>query len=151
MIPAGSGVLTVINAANPMMSAEACLSDIVISDLEGNPFDNIIIGDCVLLDLLSIEDIIPSEYSLSQNYPNPFNPVTNISFSVADAGQISLKVFDLLGTQVSELVNDFYIPGNYNVIWNAVDTYGNEVSSGVYIYQLSTKDGIFTNRMMLMR
>ena len=80
-----------------------------------------------------------------------FNPVTNISFSIADEGQISLKIFDLLGTQVNELVNDFYTPGNYNVIWNAVDTYGNEVSSGVYIYQLSTKDGIFTNRMMLMR
>ncbi|MDB4126367.1 DUF4397 domain-containing protein, partial [Candidatus Marinimicrobia bacterium] len=119
-IPAGSGVLTVINAANPMMSIETCLSDIVISDPGAIPFDDIIIGDCASLELLTVEDIIPSEYSLSQNYPNPFNPVTNISFSLADEGQISLKIFDLLGTQISELVNDFYMPGSYNIIWNAV-------------------------------
>ena len=151
LIPAGEGVLTSLTVLGE--ASDACLAELVFSDSIGNQLDAEV-TDCTTItisDPLSVDDMIPSEYNLSQNYPNPFNPATNISFSVADAGQISLKVFDLLGTQVSELINDFYIPGNYNVIWNAVDTYGNEVSSGIYIYQLSTKDGIFTNRMMLMR
>ena len=143
LIPAGSGVLTSLTVLG--LTDDACLADLVFSDSVGGGLDAEVV-DCTTISIgnpLATEDIMPSEYNLSQNYPNPFNPVTNISFSVAEAGQISLKVFDLLGTQVSELANDFYMPGNYNVIWNAVDTYGNEVSSGVYIYQLSTKDGIY--------
>ena len=101
--------------------------------------------------MLSIDGGLPSEYSLSQNYPNPFNPVTNISFSIIEAGNISLKVYDLSGKEISELANGFYVPGNYDVRWDAVDAYGNEVSSGIYIYQLITQDVVLSNRMVLMR
>ena len=68
-----------------------------------------------------------------------------------DAGQVSLKVYDLSGKEINELSNNFYTPGAYNVIWDATDSYGNQVSSGIYIYQLQTKDGILSNSMILMR
>ena len=93
----------------------------------------------------------PNEYSLLQNYPNPFNPVTNIGFSIVEPGNISLKVYDISGREVSELINGFYTPGNYNVTWNAMDSYGSQLSSGIYIYKLNTENGILSKRMVLMR
>ena len=74
-------------------SNEACLSDVIISDSNGGGFEDVMIGDCVDVSLLEVLDTMPYEYSLSQNYPNPFNPVTSIGFSVAEAGQISLKIY----------------------------------------------------------
>ena len=56
-----------------------------------------------------------------------------------------------MNTEISELANGFYVPGNYDVRWDAVDAYGNEVSSGIYIYQLITQDVVLSNRMVLMR
>ena len=93
---------------------------------------------------------IPS-YSLLQNYPNPFNPITTINFSILESGNISLIVYDLSGKEVGKLVDGFYNPGNYNVKWNAIDYNGHYLSSGIYIYQLKTKNQILSNKMMLVR
>ncbi|MBI5402939.1 MAG: T9SS type A sorting domain-containing protein, partial [Ignavibacteriae bacterium] len=70
---------------------------------------------------------VPQKYSLSQNYPNPFNPETRISYSLPKAGFVSIKVFDMLGRQVADLVNDYKKAGNYITEFNASD-----LSSGVY-------------------
>ena len=150
-IPAGAGTLTKLMVWNPDGNSEACLSDVIISDAMGGSFSDVMIGDCADISMLDISDELPGEYSLSQNYPNPFNPTTNISFSIVDAGQVSLKVYDLSGKEINELSNNFYTPGTYNVKWDAKDSYGNQVSSGIYIYQLKTKDGILSNSMILMR
>jgi len=109
------------------------------------------IGDCADVSMLDISDQLPTDYNLSQNYPNPFNPVTNIGFSIVESGEISLKVYDISGKEIMELAQGFYTPGNYTIKWDAVDSYGNEVSSGIYIYQLITQDIILSNRMVLMR
>jgi len=74
-----------------------------------------------------------SEYSLMQNYPNPFNPSTTISFSLPVRSAVLLKVFDILGTEITTLVNDMKEPGSYEVIFNA-DKFG--LSSGIYFYRL---------------
>jgi hypothetical protein len=150
-IPVGSGILTNLSAWNPSGNSETCMSDAIVSDTDGESFSDIMIGDCADISMLDVSDEMPMEYSLSQNYPNPFNPTTNISFSVVDAGQVSLKVYNLSGKEINELTNNFYTPGTYNVIWDATDFYGNQVSSGIYIYQLQTKDGILSNSMILMR
>ncbi len=55
---------------------------------------------------------IPSEYSLSQNYPNPFNPSTKINFTLAEAGKVSLEVYNILGEKVSTLVNEDILQGS---------------------------------------
>ena len=151
VVPSGSGVLTNLWVTGIDYETEACLSDVIISDPNGDSFTDIMVGDCVDVSMLDASDQMPLEYSLSQNYPNPFNPMTNISFSVVSSGQVSLKVYDLSGKEINELTNDFYVPGTYNVIWDATDSYGNQVSSGIYIYQLHTNDIVLSNSMILMR
>ena len=86
------------------------------------------------------------EYALKQNYPNPFNPVTNINFSVAAAGQYVLKVYNVLGQEIKTLMQDFLQPGSYNISFD-----GSDLASGVYLYQLSGSNKIFTKKMILMK
>ena len=76
-------------------------------------------------------------YSLSQNYPNPFNPSTKIDYSIKEEGQVTLKVYDILGREIATLVNENKPAGNYTVEFNAAN-----LPSGVYIYKLTA--GKFT-------
>lgn len=85
-------------------------------------------------------------YSLSQNYPNPFNPNSAIYYSVKDAGLVSLKVFDILGSEVAVLVNSTKEPGNYEVNFNA-----SNLPSGVYIYTLKVNGFTDSKKMLLLR
>jgi hypothetical protein len=80
---------------------------------------------------------LPTKFYLEQNYPNPFNPRTTISFSLPQREHVMLKVFDMLGREVSTLVNESKPPGNFSATWNAQD-----LPSGVYFYRLTT--GEFT-------
>jgi enterochelin esterase-like enzyme len=73
-----------------------------------------------------------SEFSLSQNYPNPFNPVTNINYSLAQAGFVTIKVYNLLGEEISTLVNGEKTAGSYKVMFS-----GTNLSSGIYFYRMS--------------
>ena len=91
------------------------------------------------------------KHSVLKNYPNPFNPSTNISFSIMNPTKVSLKIYDLSGKEVSQLIDDFYMSGNYSIQWDAKDIYGNQLSSGIYLYRLSTQYGILSNTMMLIR
>ena len=75
---------------------------------------------------------VPINFALEQNYPNPFNPSTKINFSVAQAGHVTLKVFNLLGTEVASLVNEQKDAGAFSVSWNAAG-----LPSGMYLYRLS--------------
>lgn len=75
---------------------------------------------------------INSDFSLEQNYPNPFNPDTVIKYSIADAGNVSLKIIDLLGREVAQLVNTYQEKGSYFIKFDA-----SNLSGGVYIYSLT--------------
>jgi hypothetical protein len=86
----------------------------------------------------------PSMFSLSQNYPNPFNPTTTISFSLPSQSYVSLKVFDLLGREVSTIVSEELRPGNYIRQWNAA-----KIASGVYLYRFAAGSHIETKKLML--
>ncbi|MGD0338315.1 MAG: T9SS type A sorting domain-containing protein [Bacteroidota bacterium] len=90
--------------------------------------------------------ISSSEYMLENNYPNPFNPSTTIFYYLPRAGRIKLKVFDILGREISILVNEEQKPGAYSVIFH-----GDNFSSGVYIYTLITESKIITKRMLLLK
>ena len=87
-----------------------------------------------------------SEYKLMQNYPNPFNPSTKIEFSIFKAGEYSLKVFNILGEEIRNLFEKYFIPGNYIIDFNA-----NELSSGIYIYILKNGNNILTKKMILIK
>lgn len=95
-----------------------------------------------------ISNVIPEKFSISQNYPNPFNPTTKIRFQISGASetQTSLLVYDILGRNVSTVVNEKLVPGTYEVEWNA-STY----SSGVYYYQISVGGYVETRKMLLIK
>ena len=90
--------------------------------------------------------VIPKVFLLSQNYPNPFNPSTKIKYSVNAETFICLKVFDVLGREVTVLVKEQQKPGNYHVEWNAKN-----LPSGVYFYQLKAGKFAETKKMVLMK
>ena len=77
--------------------------------------------------------MLPSSFQLYQNYPNPFNPTTNIKYAVPQTGFVSLKVYDVLGNEAANLVNEIKAPGAYTVKFDA-----SQLSSGVYFYRLQT-------------
>ncbi len=87
-----------------------------------------------------------SDFNLEQNYPNPFNPSTSIKFTVPTSEFVSLKVYDVLGNEVSTLVNEQKAPGSYEVRFDA-----GSLSSGVYIYKLQAGNFTQTKKLMLMK
>ncbi|KXK53262.1 MAG: peptidase S8/S53 subtilisin kexin sedolisin [Chlorobi bacterium OLB5] len=89
---------------------------------------------------------VPSEYSLEQNYPNPFNPVTKFKFSIPVSGNVILKIYDISGREVSEIVNKPMLSGTYEADWDA-----SAYSSGVYFYKILSGDFSETKKMILMK
>jgi len=83
---------------------------------------------------------------LLQNYPNPFNPTTKISFDVPKTGFVSLKVYDVLGKEVANLVNGVRNPGSYIVDFNA-----SHLSSGVYFYRIEAGEFTQVKKMLLIK
>ncbi|KAB2841876.1 MAG: T9SS type A sorting domain-containing protein [Melioribacteraceae bacterium] len=89
---------------------------------------------------------LPAEYNLSQNYPNPFNPSTKINFSIPENEFVSLKIFNAVGEQVQELVNQNLSAGSYTVDFNAGD-----LSSGIYFYSLTGNNFSSIKKMILIK
>ena len=91
-----------------------------------------------------ISSEVPSKYNLSQNYPNPFNPTTNIKFDIPKNEFATMKVYDMLGKEITTLVNEKLNAGTYSVDWNA-----SEYPSGVYFYRLQTDSYTEVKKMIL--
>ena len=93
-----------------------------------------------------IEDVIPTEFELAQNYPNPFNPTTKIRYSVPQASNVMVKVFDVLGNEIETLLNEEKQTGTYEITW-----YTEGLPSGVYFYRLQAGNFIQTKKMVLLK
>jgi hypothetical protein len=115
-------------------------------DLEVNKFYIATEGTGISVGITGNVSLVPESYNLYQNYPNPFNPSTNIRFSIPEGGVVELKIFDVLGREVSTPVNERLSPGTYDVFFS-----GQGLSSGVYYYKLKTKDYVKTMKMVLMK
>jgi CotH kinase protein/Lamin Tail Domain/Secretion system C-terminal sorting domain/Chitobiase/beta-hexosaminidase C-terminal domain/Right handed beta helix region len=100
----------------------------------------------VIIDARDIKEEIPHKYSLSQNYPNPFNPVTTINFELPEISNVSIKIYDILGREVADLVNEKKDAGSYSIIFET-----NNLSSGIYFYRLSANEFHKTNKMILLK
>jgi len=98
------------------------------------------------VDVDDAEMEMPMIFALEQNYPNPFNPTTNIKFKIAKSGFVSLKVYDVLGSEVTTLVNEEKPVGSYEVDFNA-----EALTSGIYFYTLSAGSFTETKKMVLLR
>ena len=99
------------------------------------------------------EPLISRELVLEQNYPNPFNPETTIPFTVPPGGvqPVRLQIFDLLGREVTTLVNRLLPPGRHQVVWDGRDRDGNPLPSGTYIYRLQVGDQSRSRKLILLR
>ncbi|NOS86776.1 MAG: T9SS type A sorting domain-containing protein [Ignavibacteria bacterium] len=143
------------------------LHDVTIPDRNINavqfvdPLNGFIGGDSVFLKttnggltfITMQQNEIPVSYSLSQNYPNPFNPVTNIKFEIPKSGFVKITIFDLLGREITTLIDQQMQPGSYNIDWDA-----SKYPSGVYFYKLevrqagsSTGDYVDSKKMVLVK
>jgi hypothetical protein len=89
---------------------------------------------------------LPQTFQLDQNYPNPFNPSTDIRYTIAQAGNVTLKVYNMLGQEAATLVNGFQTANTYNVNFNA-----SGLSGGVYFNELRTGSSVRTKKMILMK
>jgi len=92
------------------------------------------------------DNILPQSYFLSQNYPNPFNPNTNINFSIPNSSFVTLKVYDVLGKEVANLVNEELSAGTYNFNFDAA-----KLTSGIYFYRIQTDNFVDTKKMILLK
>ena len=99
-----------------------------------------------VLEVEKEDGAIPSNFELSQNYPNPFNPSTTIQFSLPKNSFVSLKVYDTLGREVSDLVNEELSQGKYSVNFD-----GQNLTSGVYFYRIETKEFKSSIKMTLLK
>jgi hypothetical protein len=93
-----------------------------------------------------IDNLVPAQFELMQNYPNPFNPSTEIRFTVPASGMVTLKVFDVLGREITTLVNEVLAPGTYR---STLD--GARLASGTYIYTLTSGNNRIAKKMLLLK
>jgi photosystem II stability/assembly factor-like uncharacterized protein len=96
--------------------------------------------------VIEVEVEIPSDFFLSQNYPNPFNPITTIKYSIAKPELVTLKVYDILGSEIATLINQIKTAGNYEVSFNA-----SNLASGMYLYKLTAGNYTKVQKMILMK
>ncbi|HEX2866761.1 MAG TPA: carboxypeptidase regulatory-like domain-containing protein [Ignavibacteriales bacterium] len=89
---------------------------------------------------------VPSAYSLKQNYPNPFNPSTTISFSIPEKARVTLKIYNILGSEVASIMNEEKPAGKYSVVFNA-----GSLPSGIYFYTLSSGKYSVTKKLVLLK
>lgn len=100
----------------------------------------------MLVSVNNLSTTVPGSYELFQNYPNPFNPTTNIKFALPKSGQVKLVVMDMLGREVTELVNSNLTAGTYEVTYNVKNSV-----SGIYFYRLETPGFTETKKMIIVK
>ena len=103
-------------------------------------------GQTEYSDVISIDLNIPNHFALYQNYPNPFNPITSITYSLPIDGKVSIKIYDVLGSEIRTLVNENQKVGVYTIPFN-----GNDLSSGIYICRFNLDDHSLSIKMILMK
>jgi subtilisin family serine protease len=94
---------------------------------------------------------MPTDFVVNQNYPNPFNPTTTISFGMADPGRVTCEIFNSLGQRVVTLLDRTLEAGLHQIEWDATDSDGDRVASGVYFYRVTTDFDTATRKMLLLK
>ena len=109
-------------------------------------------GDCDQLDFLNVMDFeVVDNYKLINNYPNPFNPVTTLRYDLPENVHVNITIYDMLGRQIKNLINQTQDAGYRSVRWNATDDYGKPVSAGIYLYQIQAGEFVQTEKMVLLK
>lgn len=88
---------------------------------------------------------------LLQNHPNPFNPSTQINYNLSEASNVRLTIYNILGEEVIELINNYQEPGQYSISWNGVNSNNLVIAGGCYIMKLQTDNNIYTKKMLFLK
>lgn len=108
-------------------------------------------NEASVITLSTLEDNSINEFILYQNEPNPFNPYTNINYTIPYDSQVTISIYNILGKEISTIVNGYKSKGNYSIKWNGKDSSGNLVQDGIYFYTLKAQDFSKTNKMILLK
>jgi len=122
------------------------IKDILWSSIRESRWATDIFKGTKLINNVPIDPFIPSKIELEQNYPNPFNPTTTIQYAINIRQYVTLKIFDLLGREITTLIDEEKDAGNYTVQWDA-----SAFTSGLYFYRLQTEAASITKKMLLVR
>ncbi len=158
----GSGYKLYYIKRNELLNQNSVFFSATSADFDGDDYPEIIISMDLIennvyrgfsriykksstLDV-SYNDITPYNYYLSEAFPNPFNPSTKIKYQIPQSGNVMVKVFDILGAEVTTLVNEVQNEGRYEVNFDA-----SRLASGVYIYSLKVNDFVDSKKMILMK
>ena len=154
-IPPGSGNILQVDfmiASNaPMSDLTISISDLIVAAAGGLPLPSN--GEDYTFPVtLGVEDEaeLPTAFELKQNYPNPFNPTTTIGYSVPEASEVHVGIFNLLGQEVRSLSSGEHQPGVYSAMWDGLNQNGFRVESGIYIYRMSSSAGFSATKKLVM-
>ncbi len=141
------------NSGKPILSIKTFVEDDVTisSSIMGWNQNKELAFNCYTEIPIDIDDYIPATYALHTNYPNPFNPITTINYDLPQAGHVKLIVYDILGRQVIELVNDKQDVGYKTIQWNGRNSARQIVSAGMYFYSLEVGDYHAIRKMVLIK
>jgi len=110
----------------------------------------VIVAENVITETVANKKLLRKDFQLNPNYPNPFNGSTTIKYYIAIDGEVSIKVYDILGKEINEIINDRHRAGSHYKTWNGTDLLGRDVSSGLYFLRINfSKDGkLFQSRSL---
>ncbi len=108
-------------------------------------------GTFTYSDEVKVNYNVPTEFRLLQNYPNPFNPSTKFTYQVIEKGVVSFIIYNIIGKQVAQLINDVQNPGAYEFSWEAKDESGNSLPSGIYIAKLQSGLNVKSIKILLIK
>jgi len=103
------------------------------------------------VDVVREQTAIPTEYALHDNFPNPFNPTTTIRYDLPVKAKVRFTVYDMLGRQIKTLVDDEVAAGYHTITWDGTNQHGIQVGTGVYLYQIETKNYRDSGKMILLK
>jgi hypothetical protein len=153
--PAADKELTLVNFQTDErinMLVNSSYNVTTAEDNYGTLYFAVVAADQEVTSGVNPEDLTkPDGYSLLRNYPNPFNAVTKIYYTLPEPAEVTLNIYTIKGALVKTLVSDRQPAGYYGLNWNGTDNAGNNVSSGIYIYQLRANDQIMSRKMVLMK
>ncbi len=110
------------------------------------PVNSCIVIATIFIDDVKDENVTPDKFELNQNYPNPFNPNTTISYQIPNNCMVTLKIYDVLGKEITTLVDGYKTAGKYSVTFD-----GSKLASGMYIYQMNAGNFTNTKKLVLMK
>ena len=142
-----AGGIRSYNWTIPNTPSTQCL--VRITDVDNASINDVSNNTFTIQPIVSVDDVIseiPEEYDLYQSYPNPFNPSTTIKFSLPEATDVSLIIYNTLGQKVAQLVSSKLDAGRYSYQWDAGD-----IATGLYIYELRTDKFVSVKKMMLLK